>query len=488
MGLYLKPMHKILSSITFRRTLAFAAMFIFSNLLLFAFIYWQTALYETDRITAFLEHQAEVLAQASPDQIRWSVQQRVSSDLHRVTFSALFDKGGRFIEGNLATIPVGLPLDGAAHQIDVVGLTGSDNPSEPVIAVARRLPDLGVLVIGRNIQELAAMREIVARALKLGVIPMAGLAIFVGAILSQRMNRRMKLALQILDQVKEGQLHRRLLVGKSGDEFDLLAKGVNAMLAELERLMHELHHVGNNIAHDLRTPLSRVRAQLERAQRLLADRPDLDELLGRAIAGLDQTFALTTALLRIAEIETGRARASFGVVDLREIMREVVDLYNPLAEAKEITVSLDMEPVSDVKGDRDLLLEALANLLDNAVKFTPGGGRVELSLSGAVKGPTIKVRDSGPGIAAAQREDVFKRFYRGIQNRNIGGNGLGLSLVAAVMKLHGFSIEIKHSSPGCVFELHCFTNAPSSAESEQQSKPGAASSKQPLLKRILGVG
>ena len=313
-------MLRVTRSTTFRWAVAIAAMFVASNLLLFAFIYWQTALYETGRVTTFLEHQAQVLAQASPEQLKWSIQERVYNDLHRVTFSAVFDSNNEVLEGNLKEVPIGLPIDGVAHQIDLAKLSGRSESPEPVIAVARRLPDGRLLVIGRNIQELDKLRETVVRALKLGVIPMAFLAVIVGAILSQRMNRRLKLAQQTLSHIREGQLHRRLPVGKGGDSFDLLAEGVNAMLEELERVVHELHNVGNNIAHDLRTPLARVRAQLDRAQRLLTDQNDLSEIIDRAIAGLDQTFAITTALLRIAEIETGRARASFGDVDISEIL------------------------------------------------------------------------------------------------------------------------------------------------------------------------
>ncbi len=355
MGLYSRPMINIFNSFSFRRTFAFVAIILFSNLLIFAFIYWQAAVYETSRITTFLEREARIFAKASPEQVRWSVQQRVSGDLHRITIFALFDKNGEFLEGNLSTMPAGLPLDGAAHQISVANLAGSEGSSKSIIAVAQRLSNSRVLLIGRNFQELGELRAIVTRVLKLGVIPMACLAVFVGIILGQRMNRRLKLAHQILEQVKGGQLHQRLPLSSSGDEFDRLAKGVNAMLGELERVMEELHHVGNNIAHDLRTPLSRVRAQLERAQRLLVDRTDVEQLLDRACAHLDQTVGLTTALLRIAEIDTGRARSSFAAVDLEEIIREAVELYDPLAEAKQISIGLKLHPARDVTGDRDLL-------------------------------------------------------------------------------------------------------------------------------------
>ncbi len=475
------PAPKIITSVTFRRAVAFAALFIASNLSLFAFIYWQTAVYETGRIQNLIEHQAEALAQASPGQIDWSIQQRVSSDLHRVTFLALLDANGQIIEGNLQSAPADLPVDGKAHGIALADIGEEAGSSEPVFAVARRLPDQRVLIIGRNIQELGTLGEIVIRALKLGVIPMAFFAVLIGAILSLRINLRLKLAQQVLERVQEGQLDQRLPVGTLNDEFASLSKDVNAMLAELERLMHELHHVGNNIAHDLRTPLARVRAQLERAQRLLPEQSDVAEIIDRAIAGLDQTFSLTTALLRVAEMETGRSRTSFRLVDLNEIANEAAELYEPLAEAKRIAVSLASDPLPAIRGDRDLLLELIANLLDNAIKFTPCDGSVKVDLANTAKGPVITLSDTGPGIDPAHRLDVFKRFYRCNQSRQFTGNGLGLSLVAAIVKLHGFSIEIKDGFPGCVFELRCFAE-----NSESNALPGHLEETSRSFQRIMG--
>ena len=452
----LMPIFKLAGSAIFRRTLAIAALFVSADLLLFAFIYWQTAIFETNRIMAFLERQAEVLAQASFEQINQSIQGHVYNDVHRLTVSGLFEPDGAVLQGNLKAVPVDLEIDGAARRINRPELRGDAKPLEPMIVVARRLSDGRILVIGRNIEELGNLEETVGRALKLGVVPMALLAIAVGGILSQRMNRRLKAAQQVLDNIQKGQLRQRLPVSGTRDEFDHLAEGVNAMLGELEQAIEELHQVGNNIAHDLRTPLTRVRTQLERAQRLLADQSEPLDLIDRAISGLDQTFSITTAMLRIVQLESGRTRASFGAIDLAEILREVAELYDPLAEAKHITIGLDLDAGCAVWGDRDLLLEAFANLLDNAVKFAPDGGRTQITLLNAPLGPIVEVRDDGPGIPAAQRADVFKRFYRCNQSRHIAGAGLGLTLVAAIVKLHGFSIEVKDATPGCVFEFRCF--------------------------------
>ncbi len=381
------------------------------------------------------------------------------NDLHRLTVSGLFRDDGTPLRGNLKTLPDDLPRNGKATLLDKFKLASSEDADEPMILVGRSLADGRILVIGRNVQELVNLQEAVGRALALGVIPMALLALGAGAILSQRMNRRLKSAQRALDDIQRGRLHRRLPVSAANDEIDHLAEGVNVMLAELEQAIHELHHVGNNIAHNLRTPLARARAHLEHAQRLVSDRTDVIDLLERALSGLNQTISITTAMLRIVQLEAGRARASFREVDLAELLQEVTELYGPLAEEKDTALTLTLNRAPYIRGDRDLLLEALASLADNAIKFTPGGGRIHLTLADSAQGPLIEVRDSGPGIPPEHRLSVFKRFYRANQSPNIPGNGLGLTLVAAVVKLHGFSIEIKDASPGCIFQVKCFASA-----------------------------
>jgi signal transduction histidine kinase len=223
--------------------------------------------------------------------------------------------------------------------------------------------------------------------------------------------------------------------------------------------MHEIRDVGDEIAHDLRTPLTRVRARLERARDGAATREELVEAADRAIAGIDQTLAIITALLRIAEIEHRERRVSFREIDLAEVVREAAELYEPIAEEKGLTLATEAGSVP-VYGDRDLLLEATVNLVDNAVKFTPAGGKVWLSALKTPGGPVLRVADTGPGIEESEREAVLRRFYRTDKSRHTDGTGLGLSLVAAIARMHGFSLNIRGGDPGCVVELGCATAAP----------------------------
>ena len=456
----------IWTSIVFRRMVTFVTLFLISYLLIFAFIYWQTTEFEVSRIKRLLEQQASAFSLASDDQIHWSINKHVYVDLRQVTFSALFDADHHYVEGNVRSFPQSLPIDGLAHELSSRDIGETEQYFEPIIFVAARLPDSRILLIGRSVQDLGNLKEAVFQALKIGVLPMALAAIVVGAVSSKRMNHRLARAQKALSLFQRGRLDRRLPITGSRDELDLLSTQVNSLLTELERVVSELHHVGNNIAHDLRTPLARVRASLENAQRLMTESDAAFVYVTRAIQGLEQTFALTTALLRVAQIESGRARASFRTVELSELVNEVADLYGPVAEAKQITLDVDIKAATQATGDRDLLLEALANLLDNAIKFSPEHGRVKISLSNANSEPVVSVSDTGPGIPEEEKPQIFKRFYRCPQSSQSPGNGLGLTLVLAIVRLHNFSIEVKDASPGAVFRLHCAArNAPSIAQS-----------------------
>jgi signal transduction histidine kinase len=247
-------------------------------------------------------------------------------------------------------------------------------------------------------------------------------------------------------------LRERLPTRKSNDPFDQLAASVNLMLGEIEALVHEIAGVGNDIAHDLRTPLTRVRARLERGRARATTLDELRAVVDQSIGGLDQSLAVVTALLRIAEIEHNRRLECFGQVQLAPLLREVGDLYEPIAEDQRISLQVEIADEATVHGDRDLLFEAVANLVDNAVKFTPEGGRVTLALLCRDGESVIQVKDTGRGIPEAEREAVTKRFYRSDKSRNTEGLGLGLSLVAAIVKLHGFRFTIT-AGPGCTAEI-----------------------------------
>ncbi len=245
-----------------------------------------------------------------------------------------------------------------------------------------------------------------------------------------------------------GDLRQRLPVDGRGDEFDRLAGNVNRMLDKIEHLMGEMRSVGDAVAHDLRTPLTRLRARLERSRDHAATVDEFREAVGQGLAWIDQTLAMVTAVLRIGEMEDERRRAAFGTLDLKDLAEEAVDLFEPLAEERGIRLQARIAPVPAIHADRDLCAEALSNLIDNALKFTPEGGTVQVVVARRDGMCLLAVEDTGPGIPAAERERVFRRFYRAEAARATPGNGLGLGLVAAIAKLHGATIAVTEAPGG----------------------------------------
>jgi signal transduction histidine kinase len=438
---------------TFRWTLAIAGAFVLCTLLLFGFVYWQTAAYMTSRLDGLLTQEVRVIADAAPERRLEQIEDRLRQDPRRIRIAGLFGADGARIAGNLESLPSGLAPDIPANAV-VVRLDGRDREMQAVRLVVHPLPSGEVLVSGRNIDELSEIAEIVGRALALGLLPAFGLALAIGVVLSLRAHNRLSEVNRKIQLIVAGDLRARLPTNGRDDPFDQLAVGVNRMLGEIEALIHEIAGVGDDIAHDLRTPLTRVRIRLERGRERAATLGELRAVTDQAIAGLDQSLTVITALLRIAEIEHSRRLEGFSEVELVPLVKEIGELYDPIAEDKDVILRVDASDNALVHGDRDLLFEAVANLVDNAVKFTPAGGRVELALVRREGEIVMQVKDTGPGISESERDAVTRRFYRSDKSRRTEGLGLGLSLVAAIVKLHGFRFAIA-AGPGCTVEIAC---------------------------------
>jgi signal transduction histidine kinase len=436
---------------TFRWTLGVAGAFVLCITLLFGFVYWQTAIYMTSRVDGLIKQELRVFAEDSPERRLTAIEDRLRQDPRRIRIAGIFAADGSRVTGNVESVPAGLVPDVPTNAV-VVRIDNRGRESLNVRMAVHRLPDGEVLVFGRNIDELGQIADIVGRALALGLFPAFALAVVIGTILSRRAHQRLLEVNRRIQRIVAGDLRQRLPTLGRDDPFDQLAVSVNGMLQEMEALIHEIAGVGDDIAHDLRTPLTRVRVRLERGRDHAATLEDLRAVVDQAIAGLDQSLAIITALLRIAEIEHARRLDGFNQIRLAPLVREVGDLYDPIAEDKHVTLRVDAAEEATVHGDRDLLFEAVANLVDNAVKFTPEGGHVNLALLREDGKAVIRVQDTGVGIEDAERQSVTKRFYRSDKSRRSDGLGLGLSLVAAIVKLHGFRFTIA-SGPGCTAEI-----------------------------------
>ena len=447
-------MHRLqlIRSSTFLWALAVAAAFAMFVVGLFAFIYWKLDAYLVARSDRMLTTQIRFVSDLPPARRITAIADHLEQDSRGVQYAGLFGAAGRRLAGNIDHLPHAFALDGAVQGVQLDLLNRPDVHVPVVRAVGRRLDGGDVLVMGRNVDETREISSVVGEALALGLLPAFSLCLLAGAWLSVRAHRRVEEVNQRVQRIVAGELRERLPEGNTDDSFARLAKIVNFMLSEMETMINALAGVGNDIAHDLRTPLTRVRLALERGRTHAATLQELQEIADKAIAGIDQSLAIVTALLRLTEIENNRRMAGFGDVALDEILREVCDIYEPIAEDKRIALCVVIDRNVQVWGDRDLLFEAVANLVDNAVKFTPSGGRVELALEAEDGTALLRVRDTGPGISEREREAVLRRFYRSDKMRNTPGVGLGLSLVAAIVKLHGFRLIIG-PAPGGQIEI-----------------------------------
>jgi signal transduction histidine kinase len=319
-------------------------------------------------------------------------------------------------------------------------------------------PDQAVAAEGTQLRRAAAgdlqgFVQKVDTALALGITLIFVLAGLASVTVTRRTVGRIEAINATSREIMQRGLGRRIPLRGTRDEWDDLAANLNSMLDRIEGLMEEVRQFTDNVAHDLRTPLTRMRGRLEKACALghveTPDRP----LIAETLADLDAVLCMFSSLARISQIEASERTAGFGDVDLTEIAREVVELFEAATEGTGGRIETAADRQVRITGDRDLLFDALSNVVDNAIKHGAEAGLVRVTVGAAARGAFIAVADNGPGIPAAERGRVFKRFYRLERGRRTPGNGLGLSLVAAVARLHGARIELRDNAPGLVFRL-----------------------------------
>jgi signal transduction histidine kinase len=441
-------------STTLQWTLLVAVLFTGFVVALLAFVYLKTRHDLTIRSDRLIASQMNVFAHLSPERRLEAIDEHLKQDPWRMRLAALFDPNGRRIAGNLENLPPELKADDTV-QGAIVDRTDESGPERQAVRlIAQRLPNGDVLAIGRNVGEVAEIAHTVGGAFALGVVPAVLLCFVVGLILNARARQRIVEVNKRVQRIVSGNLRERLPHRNTDDPFSNLAVIVNGMLDEMETLIQSLAGVGSDIAHDLRTPLTRARLTLERGRSNATTLQQLQAVADRTTEALDQSLSIITAILRLTEIEKSQRSAGFGNVALAELLREVADMYEPIAEDKEIALLIRLPHESSVRGDRDLLIEAIANLVDNAIKYTPAGGRVEIGLLHGNRESIVRVSDTGSGISERERHAVLRRFYRSDKVRHTTGLGLGLNLVAAIVKLHDFRLTIR-PGPGCVVEIGC---------------------------------
>ena len=435
-------------STTQRLILVYGMFFFVWGALLLGLIYWETMRYMGHLVDQILIDQVHYLQSIDRERLPATLEAMNTIETRHIMTYGLYDSARKMVAGNLQRLPLEVPADGRVRVLPKGVQRGerTHNPSARALAVS--LPGGEMLLVARDTAVQEDMGAIILHGIYWGISLTVIPGVLVGFALSRRPLRRIRQIRAATLPIIHGDLKQRLPISGSGDELDALAGIVNTMLGEIERLMSEVKGVCDSIAHDLRTPLTRLRAQLYRMQQQTASTDARQAMIEQSILETDSLLARFRALLRISELEDGHRRAGFSDVDLADTLRQIQELHAPVAEDKGVSLTLEATDRPTARGDQHLLLEAFSNLVANAIKFTPAAGAVVLRASRQPHGARIDILDTGPGIAPAEREAVLQRLYRSDAHRSEPGFGLGLSIVAAIVKLHGFQLEIGDRSSG----------------------------------------
>lgn len=444
---------RVLRSSTFRYAIIYMLVFGVSVAGVMGFVYWQTvrviAAQTDDTIQAEITGLAEQYRQFGLVGLMRIIRERSQAAPGRRGLYLLADRNYNRIEGNLSSWP---PIARSASDstVDFLVATDAGGDSKPQVARARTFALAGgfYLLVGRDMTERTDFTKLMTDALIGGLILTAVFGIAGGILMSRSLLGRIEGINRGTEDILQGDLTRRMPVRGNRDEFDRLATSLNAMLDQIDGLMTGMRGVADNIAHDLRSPISRLRSRMEVSLMSETDADGFRRAMEDSIREADGILATFNALLEIALAEAGAVRDRFSPIELSALAADAGELYGPVAEDKGQTLTTAIEPGVTVPGNSHLLAQAVANLLDNAIKYTPEGGRIRLAVRRDGDGAVLEIRDSGPGIPEEARGRVLDRFVRLDASRSAPGAGLGLSLVSAVARLHRATLSLTDNAPG----------------------------------------
>ncbi|MBX2848102.1 MAG: HAMP domain-containing histidine kinase [Acidiferrobacterales bacterium] len=424
-------------------------------LIILGFIYWSTIVYKTrltdQVINSEITSLSNVYASDGLPGLLTTLSERVKL-LHPgdSTLYLLTDDQFRPLVGNLPRWPsIAYNSEGWLNfEWDPTNDSGGEYSARArTFEVENRFN----LLVGQSMNDLTNLKVLVGRALFWGLMLTVALGLIAGYMLRQTLRSRLGAINQTSRKIMMGDLRKRIATRGTGDEFDELATNLNSMLDQIEHGMEGVRRVSDNIAHDLKTPLARLKNRVEELRRGVTGNSDQEFAIEKIISEADGLLATFNALLRIARIEYREQREGFKSVDINSVLYDLQELYEPLTEEKQQKFEVQISKPMQVLADRDMLFQAFANLLDNAIKYTPAKGSIVIKSFKENRKWFIEIVDNGPGIPETEYEKVVQRFYRLDQSRTTPGSGLGLALVFAVLKLHQFDLSFKNNKPGlCV--------------------------------------
>lgn len=446
------PVHRLYRTSAFRLALLYTALFGASVLVLLGVIYWSILAVVDRQTTENIDAEIRGLAEQYRDEgltrLVAILGERSGSVGARNNVYLLVDPSLSRVAGNLMEWPAAARAEGGWVDLELRTVDAGKTVVHAVRARTFALPGGYRLLIGRDMREQARLREIVLEALAWAMAGTLALGLAGGFLMSRNLLRRMEGIAATAYRIMRGDLSQRIPTDESGDEFDRLARALNEMLDQNEQLMTGMRAVTDSLGHDLRSPLTHLKGRIEMT---LRDRPDVAAYrmaLDQAITEVDAILATFNALMSVAMAEAGVGRAEMSDVDISTVGRDAVELYEPLAEENGQRLSFTGDGPAFVRGHHQLLAQAVANLLDNAVKYAPTGSDVGMAVSRDEGRVRLDVYDNGPGVMEEDRARVLGRFVRLDSSRSKAGSGLGLSLVSAVAKLHGAELVLADNAPG----------------------------------------
>jgi len=459
----------------FRLTALYVCLFSLSVGVLFAIVGYVTRSSMHAQISATVRREASTLAEYDATRGSELVTALVRQRLATGTFSyfLLQDANGQLFAGNIGPVDRAPGLrDLTIHRLHYPGRPEKGEEDEPrdAIGYGIELADGGFVLVANDAERIVQAESAIETAFIVAGSASVLLAILGGIALSGSFLRRIEMVNRTSHEIMSGQFNARIPVRNGNDELDRLAINLNAMFDRIQNLMESLKQISSDVAHDLRTPLSRLRQTLEIARMSAKNVEEFRAATDAAVAEADAILETFTALLRIAQIESGLRRKGFARVDLSAIFVLMADTYGLVAEDSGHKLKADIEPGIEILGDRELLLQLGSNLVENALRHTPEGSTIELELHRHVEDVVAVIADDGPGIPAPERSKVFRRFYRLESSRTTPGNGLGLALAAAIAELHDAQITLSDNEPGLRLTLHFAASGTDGASRDAPSK------------------
>lgn len=479
---------RLVNTSAFRLSLIYALVFSLISACAFSFIYWKSAneiraqtdsqlraettnllgLYQTGQISALTQEMNQLNTDGRSKFFLYALLNRSQRDLLKE-----IEPDKELIVG--ASVFATLPLKSVitVPESDKKQLNSSDRAqlNQDARVLLTLLPNGFQMVVGSDLFERQALLQRILNVIISLVLLVFTLALIVGALIGYSVLRRINKVRQTAGEIIQGDLSQRMQVTDKNDEFDRLNLVVNTMLSRIEHLMQTMHQVTDNLAHDLRNPLNRLRNRIEVSLIQNLDKEGYQKVQQESIQDIDDIILTFNSLLNIAQAESGKHDQDWIPIDLKPFLEELAELYSLAAEEAGIAFSCQIHDSCFVLGEKQLLAQTFTNLLDNSMKFTPAGGHIDITTRFTKNKATIEISDSGPGIPEDQRDEVFKRFTRLDSARSTPGNGLGLSLVKAVVERHQGSIELKDNRPGLRVVLQLNTHKPDTKKRPQIRSP-----------------